>query len=157
MSELITTYLRDHHAGSAAGVAAFRRVASSHGDPHVRAEVAQLCEQVEEDQRSLEDVMASLDVKPATLKDLSARAGEKVGRLKINERISSRSPLSDVDELEALILATEGKSLLWTLLAELEEPRLDRDRLTRLHERAREQSEQLNRLHLNQAGKLKSS
>ena len=157
MSDLITTYLQDHHAGSAAGVSAFRRVASSHGDPHVREGVARLAEQVEEDQRSLESVMESLGVAPAALKDLSARAGERIGRLKPNERISSRSPLSDVDELEALILAAEGKALLWALLGELDEPRLDRDRLTELYERAREQSEQLNRLHLSQAGKLLSS
>ena len=32
MSSVITTYLQDHHAGSAAGVAAFRRVAEFHGD-----------------------------------------------------------------------------------------------------------------------------
>lgn len=157
MSDVITTYLQDHHAGSAGGVDAFRRVASGHGDPQVREEVARVGEQVEEDQQSLEQIMASLGVKPAALKDLPARVGEKLARLKPNERISTRSPLSDVEELEALILAVEGKSLLWALLGQLDDPRLDRDQLSRLHERALDQAEQLNQLHLSQAGKLKSS
>ena len=157
MSDVISTYLQDHHAGSAAGLDAFRRVASSHGDPHVREEVARLAEQVEQDQRSLESVMESVGVKPSTLKDLPARAGEKLGRLKLNERITSRSPLSDVDELEVLILAAEGKALLWALLGQLDDSRLDPEELGRLHERALEQAKQLNGLHLSQAGKLTSS
>lgn len=154
MSALITTYLQDHHAGSAAGVDAFRRVAEGHGDPEVRAAVARMADEVADDQEALEAIMHSVGAKPSPLKDLPAKAGEKFARLKLNERISERSPLSDVLELEALVLAVHGKSLGWSLLLSIEDDRLDRGHLSELFTRARAQEEELEALRHSQAAKL---
>ncbi|RLY91190.1 hypothetical protein CWC38_09230 [Kocuria tytonicola] len=157
MSSVISTYLQDHHAGSAAGVDAFRRVAEFHGDERVREEVGRLAAEVEADQTALEEMMAALGVKPAPLKDLPARAAEKVARLKPNERFNRRSPLSDVEELEALVAAVHAKGLGWRLLLEVPDDRLDSDMLRDLHARALEQERTLEQLRLGQAGKLTQS
>ena len=157
MSSVITTYLQDHHAGSAAGVDAFRRVAEFHGDAEVREAVGRMAEEIAQDQVALEEVMASVGVQPAALKDLPARAAERLARLKPNERISRRSPLSDIEELEALVAAVHAKRLGWRMLLEAPDNRLDRDLLRRLCERAEEQEKTLDLLRLGQAHKLTSS
>lgn len=157
MSTVMTTYLQDHHAGSAAGVDAFHRVAEFHGDEAVRDEVARMAREVERDQAALEEFMAAVGVQPAPLKDLPAKVAEKAARLKPNERLSRRSPLSDIEELEALVAAVHMKALGWRLLLEAPDDRLDTDMLRDLHARALEQERTLERLRLDQARKLTQS
>lgn len=157
MSSVITTYLQDHHAGSAGGVAAFRRVAEFHGDETVREEVGRMAREVEQDQAALEELMAAVGVQPAPLKDLPAKVAEKAARLKPNERLSRRSPLSDIEELEALVAAVHMKGLGSRLLLEAPDDRLDTDMLRDLHARALEQERTLERLRLDQARKLTQS
>ncbi|MFL0580751.1 hypothetical protein [Dietzia sp. 179-F 9C3 NHS] len=147
-TEMLHTYLQDHHAGAAAGVDLFRRVAEDHHDPHVREVVSRLGDQIEEDKRSLEDLMSLVGTSPSPLKDLPARAAEKVGQLKPNQRLAERSPLSDLLELEALTLAVTGKELGWKALIDIADPRLPRATLDKLSTRAREQGEELERLRL---------
>lgn len=154
MSQLIQTYLQDHRAGSVAGVDAFQRVAENHGDPEVRQAVARIAREVEADQDAHERIMAALGAEPSPLKDIPAKIGEKVARLKLNDRLTERSPLSDVLELEILVMAVHGKLLGWRILAELDDPRLDRAELETLAERARAQHDELERLRLTQAPKL---
>ena len=152
-TKTIETYLQDHHAGSAAGLDAFRRVAEGHGDREVRSKVGRLAE----DQRSLETIMSAFDIKPSQLKDIPARAAEKIGRLKLNERVTKRSPLSDVVELEALTAAVYAKSLGWRILLEVNDDRLDKSKIEELLNRAREQENELEELRLKQAPKLNQS
>ena len=147
-TEMLHTYLQDHHAGAAACVDLFRRVAESHDDAHVREVVSRLGDQTEEDKRSLEDLMTLVGTSPSTLKDLPARAAEKVGQLKPNQRLAERSPLSDLLELEALTLAVTGKELGWKSLIDIADPRLPRATLEELATRAREQGEELEKLRL---------
>lgn len=155
--QLISTYLQDHHAGSAAGVDAFRRIAKTHGDPAVRNAVSTLAREVAEDQKSLEGIMEQFGVKSNPLKNIPARIGEKAGRLKFNERLLKRSPLSDILELEALIGAVHVKSLGWRLLLEQNDPRLDKGQLEKLFDRARAQEDKLEELHVQQAHKVMQS
>ena len=110
-----------------------------------------------EDQRSLETIMSAFDVKPSQLKDVPARASEKIARLKLNERVTQRSPLSDVEELEALTAAVHAKSLGWRMLLEVDDDRLDKSKLEELLNRAREQENELEELRLKQAPKLNQS
>ncbi|MEX5274569.1 hypothetical protein RF638_11505 [Kocuria sp. CPCC 205235] len=156
-TKTIETYLQDHHAGSAAGLDAFRRVAEGHGDREVRSKVGRLAYDVAEDQRSLETIMSAFDIKPSQLKDIPARAAEKIGRLKLNERVTKRSPLSDVVELEALTAAVYAKSLGWRILLEVNDDRLDKSKIEELLNRAREQENELEELRLKQAPKLNQS
>ncbi|HHW82890.1 MAG TPA: hypothetical protein GX743_03565, partial [Actinomycetales bacterium] len=146
MGKAIETYLQDHHAGSVAGVDAFRRVAEHHGDAEVREALTRLADEIEADQNALLEVMESLDTQPAALKDLPAKIGEKFARLKLVNRFSERSPLNDVEDLELLVMAVHGKALGWSLLLGVEDERLDRERITELLKRARAQEEELDGL-----------
>ena len=94
---------------------------------------------------------------PSLLKDLPARAAETVAKLKPNQRVAERSPLSDLLELEALTLAVTGKELGWKALLDIGDPRLPRTTLERLAERAREQGEQLETLRLECTNALRKS
>lgn len=151
---LITTYLRDHHMGSAAGVDGFNRVAEEHTDPEVRAALPAIAAEIEEDQEALQKLLEAFDSSPNIVKDTLGKVAEKAARLKPNQRILKRSPLADVLELEALVDAVYAKSKGWQLLMEVDDPRLDRDELQRLYDRAVAQGEELQRLWLKQAPKL---
>lgn len=157
MTKLIATYLQDHHAGSAAGLDAFARVAEGHADAAVREAVGRIGEEAAADQKALEGVMQSFDASPALLKDLPARVAEKAARLKPNQRLIRRSPLSDVLEVEALLDAVHAKSVGWTVLLQLDDDRLDKAHLQILLERAEDQSAELRRLLQSQASKLLES
>lgn len=156
-AKTIETYLQDHYAGSAAGVDAFRRVAKGHGEQEVRGKVGRLAYDIEEDQRLLEKIMSAFKVKPNRFKTVPARIGEKVARFKPNERLVQRSPLSDIEELEALTAAVHAKSLSWRLLLEVNDDRLDKTLIQQLLDRAKEQESELEELRLKQAGKLAQS
>jgi hypothetical protein len=126
-TDLLGMYLQDHYAGSTAGVALFERAARSHSDPGTRARIAELAREVSEDRAEQLRIMAAVGVQPHRLKDASAWAVEKLGRLKPNGFVLRRSPLSDVLELEALQVALSGKAAGWSLLRTLadDDPRLD--------------------------------
>lgn len=74
--------------------------------------------------------------------------GEKAGRLKPNGRLVSRSPLSDLVELEAMRLGVEGKLCAWRSLLALAgtDTRIGRARITGLLQRAERQIETLDAL-----------
>ena len=92
MSQLITTYLQDHLAGSTAGIESFDRVAEGHSDEAVRSVVAALADEIRADKASLEGIMERIGAKPSTVKNAGAWLGEKAGRLKPNERLAQRRP-----------------------------------------------------------------
>jgi hypothetical protein len=116
MTSLLAVYLTDHHAGSAAGVALARRTARNNTKLPGGAALTDLARQIEEDRRTLEHVMHALDIRPSPVKVALARAAELAGRLKLNQRLVRRSPLSAVLELEALALGILGKRKLWQAL-----------------------------------------
>ena len=106
-SRLISIYLQDHHAASAGGVALARRAL---GPSHP------LAKQIARDREALERVMRQLAVTPSAFKVGTVRVVELVGRLKLNGRMFKRSPLSNVVELETLVVGVRGKEALWTAL-----------------------------------------
>lgn len=119
---MLHTYMQDHHAGAAAGIELFRRVAEDHEDPHVRQVVSRIGDETAEDLADLEELMTLAGTSPSLLKDLPAKAAEKVGQLKPNRRFAERSPLSDLLELEALTLAVTGKKLGFKALLDIGDP-----------------------------------
>ena len=147
-TEMLHTYMQDHHAGAAAGVDLFRRVAEDHEDPKIREVVSRIGDETVEDLASLEELMTLAGTSPSRLKDLPAKAAEKVGQLKPNRRVAERSPLSDLLELEALTLAVTGKKLGFKALLDIGDPRLPRPTLEKLIERAEEHGRTLEELRL---------
>jgi hypothetical protein len=104
---LLGIYLRDHYAASAGGLALARRAL---GPNH------SLTIEIARDRESLEHVMRKLDIAPNRLKVGLVRLAERAGRLKLNGRVLGHSPLSDVVELETLVVGVRAKEALWTAL-----------------------------------------
>ena len=97
--------------------------------------------------------MRALGVPVRHYKVLGGWAAEKAGRLKLNGRLRSRSPLSSVVELEGMHLGVLGKAAGWRLLRALadSDPRLDAVELDRLLDRAQRQAEEIDALRLQAA------
>ena len=136
-------YLNDHLAGATAGMQLARRVAGTRQAPAGQPELRQFASDVAEDRAALLDMMGTLGVPVRSYKVWAAWAGEKAGRLKPNGHLTTRSPLSNLEELEILRLGVEGKAAGWRTLRALADTdgRLDAGRLDELISRARRQSE----------------
>ncbi len=102
-STLLGVYLNDHLAGATGGLALFRRATSS-AQGASKAELAELTQQVTQDRQCLLALMHRLGVPVRHYKVATGWALEKAGRLKTNGYLLHRSPLSDLVELEALVL-----------------------------------------------------
>jgi hypothetical protein len=150
---LISIYLNDHLAAATGLLELARRAAgenrgSDHGELLARLEL-----EVAEDRSALREIMSALGVAPDPLKMIGGWVAEKAGRLKLNGRLRSYSPLSRLVELEVLSLGVRGKLALWRSLEQLAatEERLDADDLRRLIRRAERQLRALERHRLDAA------
>ncbi|WP_405764940.1 hypothetical protein OG539_06295 [Actinacidiphila glaucinigra] len=138
--QALEIYMNDHLAGSTTGQLISRHLADRHRSSLHGDELRRVADEIEEDRQSLLDLMATLDVPARRHKVYAGWLAEKARLLKLNGRVTRRSGLSTVIELEALRLGIEGKSLLWQSLLSLTPKKdLDEDRLHTLLDRAREQ------------------
>jgi hypothetical protein len=119
LSPLLAIYLNDHLAGEAGVLDRARRARSRNRENNVGTDLGRLIPELEEDRRTIEDVIRRLGFRPSGPKVALGRAGEKIGRLKLNGRVLSYSPLSRILDLEILLLATEGKRSLWGALRDI--------------------------------------
>ncbi len=146
VSDMLRTYLQDHHAGSTAGLELARRAAGSNRDSDYGAELARIADEIAEDRETLEQVMDRLGVKASTIKDAAGWTAEKFGRLKPNNGLFSYSPLSRVVELEGLVIGVTGKLALWESLRSAVGESLDEIEFAALAERAGDQRSRLEAL-----------
>jgi hypothetical protein len=127
-------YVRDHHAAATANIALARRFAAANRGTAFGDAVASVTAHFEADRQALEQVAHALGVRLSATKDLAARAGELLGRLKLNGRLRGYSPLSRLLELEVLIASIDAKRNLWRSLSQarrLELEAFDLDALVR--------------------------
>lgn len=113
---LLPIYLDDHLAGSVAGVELARRARASNEGTKLGDVLAEVCVEIEADQRTLREVMQRLEASESRIKTAAGWLAEKVGRLKLNGRLHGYSPLSRVMELEGLLIGISGKRMLWRAL-----------------------------------------
>jgi hypothetical protein len=142
---LLAVYLNDHLAGATGGVQLARRAARAREDEPALAELAR---EIEQDRQSLLGIMDDLEMSTDHPKVALGWLAEKAGRLKPNGHLFSRSPLSDVLELESLLVGVTGKAACWRTLravAETDE-RLYAEHLDFLTERADRQTALLERM-----------
>lgn len=137
MSSLLAVYLRDHHAAGVAGARVARRVATAVGRDSGNEDLRRVASEIRQDLIVLEGIMRRLGVEPGRVKDSLSRIAERLGRLKLNGRLLRRSPLSDLLELETLVVGITGKQALWISLREI--PSIKIEELDQLLERAEEQ------------------
>lgn len=141
-AHLLAIYLNDHLSGATAGAELFRRAAQTQGDREHDTVMADMAQQVERDRDSLTQIMTDLGVPTDHANVALGWLAEKAGRVKPNGHFFSRSPLSDVVELESMLLGVRGKAACWRTLRVLAESdrRLFIEHLDELLERADRQS-----------------
>ena len=149
-TEYLETYLQDHRAGAAMGLDLARRLAEENQGTAYEGFLVTLAKEIEDDVAALEQIMGRYGVTTPALKIAAAKVGERLGRLKPNERLAGYSPLSRVLELEGLRAGVEGKLALWDALAQLAatDGRLDAEQIAGLQVKAQKQLEGLREQHL---------
>jgi hypothetical protein len=144
---LLSIYLNDHLAAATAGVELARRTAKAH-DGERGQELSRLADEIAEDRESLRGLMKRLDVEENGVKVAAGWLAEKAGRLKPNGHLVSRSPLSDVLEVEALRAGTAARVAGLQAVRALNDPRVSREEVEALLDRADDQGERLYRIHV---------
>jgi hypothetical protein len=150
---LLGIYLNDHLAGATAGTELAQRLGKAETDWSGGKQLQRVATEIKEDRQALVDLMNGLNVPVRHYKTWAAWAMEKAARLKPNARLTARSPLSRLEELEILRLGVDGKAAGWRTLREWAEKddRLNKGRLDTLLERAHQQSDQLEGLRVKAA------
>jgi hypothetical protein len=145
----VAVYLRDHFAGSTAGLALVRRCRRENAGTPLAEVLAGVEVEIAEDRHALERMMSRLGVAPSAIKSAMGSAAELVGRLKSNGRIVRRSPVTPVVELEGLAAGIVTKRNLWRTLrqATASQRALDLAELDRLIEGATSQFERIVEAH----------
>jgi hypothetical protein len=154
MGDLLSIYLNDHLAGATGGVELARRVRSANReDEEFGPPLAEICAEIEADRETLIGLMERLGIRRDPLKPAVAWAVEKLGRLKLNGRLTGYSPLSRQVELEGLLIGIAGKEQMWKALGHTLGERAGELDFARLAERAARQRAVVGDLHLEAASR----
>lgn len=145
---LLDIYLHDHMAGAVGGRELARRLAEAESETDFGTPLRVLCEDIEQDRDALQELVRALGMSAhAPAKEAAAWVAEKFGRLKLNGRWVTRSPLSLVLELEGLQAGITAKLCLWRSMEALRRrelvPPLDFDGLIARAEHQRAEAELL--------------
>jgi hypothetical protein len=142
---MLGIYQNNHQAGAEAGVALARRSRWSTRSPELAAALDAVRPDIDRDRTALLDLMRRLGVPARGYKIVAGRAAELVGRLKLNGRVRERSPLTDLVELDGLLMGIASKESLWRNLRDLadEGAGASADELDALIARAQAQRETL--------------
>ncbi|HWH43331.1 MAG TPA: hypothetical protein VNT32_01235 [Thermoleophilaceae bacterium] len=118
-NEMIAIYLRDHSAIAAGGVALAQRAAANGEGTDFGRCAESLVSELERHDEAMLAVLRAIGARPSRLKRAGARLGERAGRLKLNGRVVSGSPLSPVTEAEGLLAVLGAHLLAWSALERL--------------------------------------
>ena len=143
MNKLLGIYLNDHLAGATAGLELARRARKTHDGTELGTFLVELEQEIAEDRATLEQVMAERGIPRQRVKVGIGWLAERAGRAKLNGRWLSRSPLSDLVELEGLHVGITGKGDLWRSLQSAFGPKIGSIDLARLIERAERQTREV--------------
>jgi hypothetical protein len=145
--ELLGIYCNDHLASATGGMELVSRMLSTHRGDQYEEPLEQLLSELREEKTAYLAIMSSLGIPVRQYKQLGVWLAEKLARGKLNGRLLSRSPLSDLIEFEFLASGVRAKrSGFETLRIAAEvEPRLPKAELDRLVDQANRQYEWLTR------------
>jgi hypothetical protein len=151
--ELLRIYLNDHRAGSVLGQELAKRALSENEGNEYGRFLSDLIREIEADRETLDELMRKLGFPRNRVKLGFAWTIEKLGRLKLNGRVTGYSPLSRLLELEGLSLGVAGKLAMWRALKSVSasEPELASFDLDRLIQRAESQRDGLERMRVRAA------
>ena len=107
MTKYLPIYLNDHLAGAVAAVQLARRAAGQNEGTEYGEALAGLAGEIDQDRRTLQDLLKRLGIRGDPVKLLSSVVAEKLGRFKLNGELLRYSPLSRLEEIELLMLGVE--------------------------------------------------
>ena len=144
---LLRIYLDDHWAelGGVLGLA--ERMVAGNPHPPWNVPITRLRDHLLDDDRTLSTIRDVLAIDSGTWKRRAAVAGERLGRLKPNGRLTTYSPLSRVYEIEMMTAHLVAARAMWQVLRRLDDPRLAGVELTGLELRTEVQLSALLELH----------
>jgi hypothetical protein len=139
--DLLAIYCNDHLAASLGGIELVKRMLGEHRGTDYEGPLTQLLGELREERNSLRAQMTALGFPIRQYKQAALWLGEKLSRVKLNGRLLSRSPLSNLYEFEFLASAVRGKRSGFESLREVAEvdDRLDKAELDRLIQQANRQ------------------
>lgn len=146
MDSLLGTYLRDQLALGVLWRDLARRSQDQNSGTPLGDALERVAAAIAEDVETFESIMKELDIRTDRLKTTLASLAERVGRLKLNGRLTGYSPLSRFEELEFITMGIDGKKQMWTTLRDLAHlgprlPGVDFDELIRRAEWQRDELE----------------
>lgn len=116
---LLGIYLNDQLAAGVLWREVARRAQRNNSGTELGDALERVASAIAEDVATFEDIMDRLGVRRRRVKPALAAAAERVGRLKLNGRLTGYSPLSRFVELDFLAIGIDGKKLLWSNLRDL--------------------------------------
>jgi hypothetical protein len=121
----LTTYLNDHLAGSVAALELLDHMIRLQRGKAVQPALSEIRREVEEDQKTLQELLRAVGGKESRMRQAAAWLTEKLGRAKLQLDDSGTGELHMLEALEALALGIQGKAALWrALAASVQPPRL---------------------------------
>jgi hypothetical protein len=139
--DLLGVYCNDHLAAATGGIELVSRMLGRWAGTPYEQPLERLLDELREERAGLRATMASLGAPVRQYKQLATWIGEKLTRAKLNGRLLSRSPLSDVVEFEFIATAVLAKRAGFETLRALGEidRRIDVGLLERLIDQADKQ------------------
>lgn len=137
-------YLNNHIAGSVAGIELVKQMVNENRGSELAHFLEKLKVELEEDQEMVRRMLKAIDQKESYTKELGAWLLEKLAVAPI-AGITQSPYLRRVVELEAILLGSQGRIAMWTMLEKLfqADPRLTFADFTALRERAQRQAREL--------------
>jgi hypothetical protein len=111
--QLLSIYLNDQLAAGVLWRELARRSAANNAGTEAGAAIERVAAGIAQDVETFRQIMRRLGVRESKIKPRLAVVGERLGRLKLNGRLASYSPLSRFVELDVLAMGIEGKKILW--------------------------------------------
>lgn len=112
-NRLLGIYFNDQLAAGVVWREVAWRAQRNNAGSELAAALARVATAITEDVATFQRIMDRLGVRRNPLKTALAIAAERAGRLKLNGRLTSYSPLSRFVELDFLAYGIEGKKILW--------------------------------------------
>ena len=107
--DLLTVYCNDHLAAATGGIELVGRMLGVHRGTPYEGPLEQLLDELREERAALRTTISSLGLPVRQYKQVASWVAEKLSRGKLNGRLVSRSPLSDLVEFEFIATAVLAK------------------------------------------------
>jgi hypothetical protein len=107
--DLLTVYCNDHLAAATGGTELVSRMLGRHRGTSYERPLEQLLDELREERAALRTTMGALGLPVRQYKLVATWVAEKLSRGKLNGRLLSRSPLSDLIEFEFIATAVLAK------------------------------------------------